>query len=225
MPSALCTHCSFLLFRPLLPLLRVVVAAPLWAAPWRATNHSHQARTVRQHPLAPLSLSPTASCSPVVFLSLHPPVKPPLKAYLINALTIFAIFVIKLKWIHFTVCAFDSPREPSRVNWELKTETGEPTTLSYGMCDDIYRNGKRVACRWLRLLVLAYRVVTYPPFGAATHIELKMTVFCFLELEVLVALVCVSSVFVPVKLSTISNAPTQNGRRLLEQLLYDDSKK
>lgn len=70
--------------------------------------------------------------------------------------------------------------------------------------------------------------MTYPPFGAATHIELKMTVFCFLELEVLVALVCVSSVFVPVKLSTISNAPTQKGRRLLEQLLrplYDDSKK
>lgn len=222
-------HSLFLLIiSPLLPLLRVVVAAPLWAAPWRATNHSHQARTVRQHPKAPLSLSPTASCSPVVFLSLHPPVKSPLKAYLINALTIFAIFVIQLKWIHFTVCTFDSPREPSRVNWELKTETGEPTTLSYGMCDDIYRNGKRVACRWLRLLFLAYRVVTYPPFGAATHIELKMTVFCFLELEVLVALVCVSSVFVPVKLSTISNAPTQKGRRLLEQLLrplYDDSKK
>lgn len=218
-------HSLFLLIiSPLLPLLRVVVAAPLWAAPWRATNHSHQARTVRQHPKAPLSLSLTASCSPVVFLSLHPPVKPPLKAYLINALTIFAIFVIQLKWIHFNVCTFDSPREPSRVNWELKTETGEPTTL-YGMCDDIYRNGKRVACRWLRLLVLAYRVVTYPPFGAATHIELKMTVFCFLELEVLVAVVFASCVFVPVKLSTISNAPTQKGRRLLEQLLYDDSKK
>lgn len=100
----------FLIISPLLP-LRVVAAAPLWAAPWRATNHSHQARTVRQHPLSTsLSLSHTASCSPVIFLSLHPPVKPPLKAYLINALTIFAIFVIQLNRIHFTVCTFDSKR-------------------------------------------------------------------------------------------------------------------
>lgn len=189
MPSALCTHCSFLLFRPCCLFLELLLLHRC------ELRHGVQRTTAiklalwANTPLAPLSLSHTASCSPVIFRSLHPPVKPSLKAYLINALTIFAIFVIQLNRIHFTVCTFDSKRtEQSELraeNWKRRAHnsliwherwhfTEMANTSHVAGCD----------C-W------SWRTVSWPTHHsvAATHIELKMTVFCFLELEVLVAVV------------------------------------
>lgn len=56
-------------------------------------------------PLSTSAHSSFLSLSLCLSHSLRPPGKPPLKAYLINALTIFSTFVIQLKRIHFIVCA------------------------------------------------------------------------------------------------------------------------
>lgn len=184
----------FLIISPLLP-LRVVAAAPLWAAPWRATNHSHQARTVRQHPLSTsLSLSHCLLFS--CYFSISPPTRQAtIKSLLNKRAHNFCYFCNSIKpnslyCVHFWL----QENRPEWIeSWKLKTESPQLSHMAWAMTFTEMASTSHVAgcdC-W------SWRTVSWPTHHsvAATHIELKMTVFCFLELEVLVAVIFLLFVF------------------------------